>query len=199
MQITQGKVTLRDYAASDIDDEIRWMNTDNDWFYADTPWETPVPADPEELRREMLGIMAGLKEDSIRWRLEIEADGRHVGMVSSYLLDGSFEPVPWEQTDPAKNAAENHAVRALGIEICEKEFRGRGIGAAALTAFMEYYQSFGEDRFLLETWSGNERMLGCARKLGFAEVKRRKGAYTVDGEKADAVILEKRFGERKEN
>ena len=102
--------------------------------------------------------------------------------------------VPWERIDPAKNAADNHAVRALGIEICEKEFRGRGIGAVALTAFMEYYRSFGEDRFLLETWSGNERMLGCARKLGFAEVERKKGAYTVDGKKADAVILEKVYG-----
>ena len=195
MQITQGEVTLRDTRASDIEDEIRWMNTDTDWFYADTPWETLEPVDPEELRREMEGIMAGMKEDSVRWRLEIEADGRHAGMVSSYLLDESFEPVPWETTDPDKSAAENHAVRALGIEICEKEFRGRGIGTAALTAFMEYYRRFGEDRFLLETWSGNERMLGCARKLGFAEVKRKKGAYTVDGKKADAILLEKVYGE----
>ena len=176
MQITQGEVILRDTRASDIEDEIRWMNTDTDWFYADTPWETLEPVDPEELRREMEGIMAGLKEDSVRWRLEIEASGRHIGLVSSYFPEGS-------------------AVRALGIEICEKEFRGRGIGAAALTAFMEYYRRFGENRFLLETWSGNERMLGCARKLGFAEVKRTEGAYTAGGKKADAIILEKVYGE----
>ena len=32
MQITQGEVILRDTRASDIEDEIRWMNTDTDWF-----------------------------------------------------------------------------------------------------------------------------------------------------------------------
>ena len=52
MQITQGEVTLRDTRASDTEDEIRWFTTDNDWFYADTPWETFEPADPEELRPE---------------------------------------------------------------------------------------------------------------------------------------------------
>ena len=37
--------------------------------------------------------------------------------------------------------------------------------------------------------------MGCARKLGFAEVKRTKGAYTAGGKKADAIILEKVYGE----
>ena len=60
---------------------------------------------------------------------------------------------------------------------------------------MEYYRRFGEDRFLLETWSGNERMMGCARKLGFTEVKRTEGAYTAGGKKADAILLEKVYGE----
>ena len=46
---------------------------------------------------------------------------------------------------------------------------------------------------LLETWSGNKRMLGCARKLGFSEVKRRKDAYVVDGVEYDELLLEKRF------
>ena len=69
----------------------------------------------------------------------------------------------------------------------------RGIGGKALTAFMEYYRSLGERRFLLETWSGNARMLGCARKLGFVEVKRQKGAYVVDGKAYDGLTLEKRI------
>ena len=37
--------------------------------------------------------------------------------------------------------------------------------------------------------------MGCARKLGFAEVKRTEGAYTAGGKKADAIILEKVYGE----
>ena len=58
---------------------------------------------------------------------------------------------------------------------------------------MDYYRGFGEHRFLLETWSGNFRMLGCARKLGFDEVKRIKGAHIVNGKKYDELILEKDF------
>lgn len=46
---------------------------------------------------------------------------------------------------------------------------------------------------MVETWSGNLRMLGCARKLGFVEVKRQEGAYIVDGKAYDGLVLEKRL------
>ena len=91
------------------------------------------------------------------------------------------------------NAAENNSVRALGIEICEMGYWGKGIGAKTLNALMEYYRGYGESRFWLETWSGNLRMLGCAKKLGFYEIKRTKGAHIVDGTEYDALVLEKRF------
>ena len=191
MKFSLEEVTLRDYQVSDIEDEIRWMNVDTDWFYADTPWMTLEPVNPDELRRDMISIMSGLTEDAIRWRFEIETGGRHVGMVSSYFLNESFEYPPWESIDPGKNAIDNHSVRALGIEICETDSWGKGIGAKALTAFMDYYRKFGENRFLLETWSGNTRMLRCAEKLGFAEIKRTKAAYTVGGQEFDAIIMEK--------
>ena len=56
---------------------------------------------------------------------------------------------------------------------------------------MDYYRSLGEHRFLLETWSGNDRMLGCAKKLGFTEAKRTKAAYVVNGKEYDVLVLEK--------
>ena len=191
MKISFDGGILRDYQLSDVEDEVRWTNTDTAWFYADTPWMTLELVDPDELRTDMTQIISGLTEDTIRWRFEIEVGGRHIGMVSSYYLDENFEPTPWEAVDQSKNAEGNRSVRGLGIEICETAFWGRGIGANALTAFMEYYRRFGERRFFLETWSGNERMLGCARKLGFAEVKRQKGAYTVAGKAYDGLVLEK--------
>lgn len=36
-------------------------------------------------------------------------------------------------------------------------------------------------------------MLRCAEKLGFVEVKRQQGVYTVDGRAYDAIVLERRF------
>lgn len=189
MEITYEDITLRDYRLSDVDDEVRWTNEDTAWFYSDTPWMKLEPADPDELREDMLQVISALPD--IRWRFEIETAGRHIGTVSSYYLDEDLEPTPWASIDQHKNARENHSVRGLGIEICEMELWGRGIGGKALTAFMEYYRGLGEDRFILETWSGNARMLGCARKLGFTEVKRQKGAYTVDGREYDGLVLEK--------
>ncbi len=191
MKFSINDITLRDYQASDIEDEIRWTNTDTAWFYEDTPWMTMEPVDPDELRRDMLEIISGLRDDAIRWRFEIEVEGRHIGMVSSYYLNAEFEHTPWELIDQSRNADANHSVRALGIEICESDYWGKGIGGKALAAFMDYYQQLGEHRFLLETWSGNLRMLGCAKKLGFKEIKREKGAYIVHNQKHDAIIMEK--------
>jgi len=191
MKISLDEVVLRDYQLSDVEDEVRWTNADTAWFYADTPWMTMEPADPDELRTDMIDMISNLSEDAIRWRFEIEVDGRHIGMVSSYYLDGNFEQTPWKSIDQSKNAEENNSIRALGIEICEMDCWGKGIGTKALEAFMRYYQGLGEYRFLLETWSGNARMLGCARKLGFKEVRRQKGTYVVGGREYDALVLEK--------
>ena len=193
MKITYDNITLRDYQLSDVEDEVRWTNVETAWFYADTPWMTMEEVDPEELRADMIEIMERMPEDAIRWRFEIEVDGRHIGMVSSYYRDENFEYTPWESIDQSKNAEGNNSIRELGIEICEMAYWGKGIGTKALTALMDYYRSLGEYRFLLETWSGNKRMLGCARKLGFSEVKRRKDAYVVDGVEYDELLLEKRF------
>lgn len=191
MEFSFGGITLRDYRLSDMEDEIRWTNQDTAWFYTDTPWMTLEPVDPEVLRQEMTEVISEMSDNEIRWRFEIEVEGRHIGMLSSYYLDENFAQPEWESIDESKNAAENNMIRALGIEICEMDCWGNGIGPRALTAFMEYYRSLGESRFLLETWSGNARMLGCARKLGFTEVKREKGVLTVDGVTYDTLVLEK--------
>lgn len=193
MQLTYENITLRDYVLSDVEDEVRWTNVETEWFRSDTPWMTLEPVDAEELRKDMMEIMAGMPEDAIRWRFEIEVDGRHIGLVSSYFLDSNYEYPSWDSIDQRKNAPENHAVRGLGIEICEMDYWGKGIGTKALTALIEYYRSYGETRFLIETWSGNHKMLGCAKKLGFREIKRIKDAHTVAGKPVDDLILEKVF------
>lgn len=193
MEITYENITLRDYLLSDVEDEVRWTNVETEWFRSDTPWMTLEPVDADELRADMAEIIENMPENAIRWRFEIEVDGRHIGLVSSYYLDRNYEYTPWDSIVQGKNAPENNSIRGLGIEICEREYWGKGIGTKALTALMEYYRSLGENHFLIETWSGNLRMLGCARKLGFCEVKRTKGAHTVDGQAVDDLILEKKF------
>lgn len=193
MKITFDNITLRDYVLSDVEDEVRWTNVDTAWFYEDTPWMVMEKVDPDELRADMIEIMGSMPENAIRWRFEIEVDGRHIGLVSSCYLDNNFNNTPWDSIDQSKNAPDNNSVREIGIEICEMSYWGKSIGTKALTALMEYYRSLGENRFVLQTWSGNLRMLGCAKKLGFYEVKRTKGAHIVDGKEYDALVLEKKF------
>ena len=192
MEIRRDNIILRDFRPEDIEDEVRWNTTHTEWMKADMPWEEPEPVDADELRAQMTEIMEGTEDEYIRLRLEIVADGRHVGFVSSYLLNEDLSPVDWETVDFAKNAPDNHAVRALGIELCESDVWGQGIGAKALQAFMEYYRGLGEERFLLETWSGNTRMLCVAEKLGFREAERGESVYVVDGRAYDALVLELR-------
>ena len=186
MEIRYEDILLRDYRQSDIEDEIRWMNEETAWMVADMPWETVEPVDPEKLREEMTAMLSGMPQDAIRWRLEIEKDGTHIGFVSSYYLGEDYRPISWETL-----SEDTPEIRALGIEICEPAYWGRGIGTKTLSAFMDDYRDHGETRFALETWSGNVRMLGCAEKLGFREAKRERDAHQVGGQGYDALVLER--------
>lgn len=182
MEIFYDGIVLRDPVPGDIDDEIRWMNTDTAWQRADMPWLETERVDPDALREEMAAMMNAPRDTGPRQRLEIAAEGRHAGFVTAYRPEGSLPEGAGEARYPDA---------ALGIEICEKDLWGRGIGPRALAAFMEYRRRFGEKRFLLETWSGNARMLRCAAKLGFRETRRERGAYAVDGVPYDAILMEK--------
>ena len=51
MMISFNKIVLRDQIKSDIDDEIRWMTEETGWIKADTPWESVIQIDPEQLKK----------------------------------------------------------------------------------------------------------------------------------------------------
>ncbi len=193
MKIRFENITLRDYILSDVEDEVRWTTVETEWFRSEAPWMKIEPADADELRNQMAEIISSMPKDAIRCRFEIEVDGCHIGTLSSYYLDENFEYIPWDLIDQSKNAIDNNSIRCLGIEICDMNYWGKGIGVKALTMAMRYYHSFGENYFLIETWSGNLRMLRCAKKLGFYEVKRIKNVHVVDGQEYDEIILEKKF------
>ncbi len=187
MEITCQDIVLRDYRESDIADDIRWMNVDVAWIRADTPWAPIEKVDPEAFREEMLEYLASQPENGLRWRLEIEHNGRHIGFVSSYLLDEHFDWVPPHETgDPLAFR------RALSVAVCVSDLWDQGIGTRALKTFMNYYrEQAGIEEFYLETWSGNHRMLRCAQKLGFRTCKKEPAIHTVAGKKYDALVLKK--------
>ena len=75
------------------------------------------------------------------------------------------------------------------VGICEPDVWGKGIGTNTLRAFINYYFENGLDEIYTQTWSGNIRMLRCAKKLGFVECDREIGEREVDGQKYDGLTF----------
>lgn len=169
---------LRDMIESDIEDYVRWFTVETEWMHWDAPWEKGK-TDEEAERLFWGGYYQAFRQkpdDRVRYKFEIEADGRHIGWVSAYT-----------GTDFYDNPEETVAI---GIDIPEKQDRGNGNGTQALLQFMDYYRKLGHKRLLTQTWSGNLPMIAVAKKLGFTEVSRAVGVRTVNGKVYDALTFE---------
>ena len=115
MQIPYLNILLRDMEERDIDDDIRWNTVETDWTDWDAPWENEDMAsfDPEKYRAEQLAWIAKPKPDH-RLSLELEANGVHIGSVSTYCLD---ENLDWKALKTEEDRARQRW--AVGIDICE--------------------------------------------------------------------------------
>lgn len=78
---------------------------------------------------------------------------------------------------------------AAGITIFHPEFWGQGIGKEALALWIDFLFRYRPEiaRLDLQTWSGNERMMNLAEKLGFKLEGRFRKARIVDGEYYDSI------------
>ncbi len=187
MEIKYQNVVLRDMRESDIEDEIRWNTTDTQWARWDAPWESEAELasfDPEEYRRKEL---EGLKRPRPDHRVGLEIDtaqGVHIGSVSTYCIDENFE---WLPRCPKEERS--RARWAVGIDISDSACWSRGWGTQALTAFVKYHLDAGYRDLYTQTWSGNERMLRLAKKLGFVECCRKRGIRQVRGKSYDGLTF----------
>ncbi len=185
MKIEYENIVLRDMCKSDIEDYVRWFTAETEWSNTDAPWE-PIETDEETERTswsEYYESVKNLSDDVLRWKFEIELSGRHIGWVSSYPIGENYEWI-----DEIKDG--QTVYRAVGIDICEPDVWGGGIGTKALRAFMNYYFENGADKLYTQTWSGNVRMIRCAEKLGFTECNRNIDSREVDGIKYDGLTFE---------
>lgn len=186
MEIKFENITLRDMTESDIADYIRWFTTDTQWTKTDAPWE--IIDSNEEAERSVwqkhYESVKKLNDGNHRRRFEIEYSGRHVGWVNSYTINEEFE---WVPPGDVTNGQPNHI--AIGIDICESDVWGRGIGTSAFRAFAEYNFKCGHGELYTQTWSGNTQMLRLAEKLGFVECNREKDIRTVGNKTYDALTF----------
>jgi len=167
------RVVLRDQRPSDVDARLRWLTTEIEWGYWDAPWEGNDPLPPErveEVRRGMLDAMRN-PLPTPRTRLFVElVNGPLIGWVNSYDHDPVDRSV-W-----------------VGIDICESAQWGRGLGTEALRLWIDYlFANLDLERIRMATWSGNERMIRVAEKLGFVLEERVPDAREVRGRRYDKV------------
>lgn len=184
MQIKYKNIVLRDMVESDIEDYVRWWTAETAWSDWDAPWES-VESDAETERREWTAYFESVKDladDVRRWKFEIVFDGRHIGWVSSYPMNERYEWIGEVQEG-------QRVLRAIGIDICESDVWGNGVGTNALQAFINYYFGHGVTELYTQTWSGNTRMVRCAEKLGFEECNRYAGIRQVEGKMYDALTF----------
>ncbi len=184
MKTEAENIVLRDMNESDIEDYVRWFTLEREWENWDAPWEKEETDEETEREKwtEYYGSVKDLPDDVLRWKFEIEWNGRHIGWVSSYHIDENGEWV-------GKIKEGQTAYRAIGIDICEPDLCGRGIGSIALRAFINYYFDRGENELYTQTWSGNVRMIRCAQRIGFVEYSRKIGVQEFEGKKYDKLTF----------
>lgn len=184
MEIKHKNIVLRDMIESDIEDYVRWFTVEREWENWDAPWEKE-DSDEENERKswtEYFESVTNIPNNVQRWKFEVEYGGRHIGWVSSYMVDETYEWISADSIGP------NQIVyRAVGICICEPDVWGHGIGTNAMQAFLNYHFEHGASELYTQTWSGNTRMLRCAEKLGFVECNRYIGIREVNGQAYDAL------------
>ena len=118
-------ITLRDMRESDIEDYVRWLKKDNGWMLSDAPWEEIPETTEEEERKgwtEYYKSVKNLPEDTVRWKYDVDLDGKHIGWVCWY-----------DDLDYAENP---EGIRAVGIDLPEESVYKRGAGTEALRQFI---------------------------------------------------------------
>ena len=171
---------LRDMREDDIEDYVRWFTTETEWMNWDAPWEWESISERsiEEERqawKEYYASVKDLPDDSIRWKYEIEADGKHIGWICSYTDLGYLE--------------NREEILAVGLDIPETDDRRKGHGTKAFKLFLDYLRKHGHNSFFTQTWSGNIPMMKAAERLGFTEIVRKTDYREVNGKKYDAVTF----------
>lgn len=186
MEIQFENIVLRDMKESDIEDYVRWFTTKTEWMNWDAPWEhEQTGADTERQRwTEYYESRKSMSDDAVRWRFEIEYAGKHIGWVTSYLIDENYDWISIKQVHEGKTVHQT-----VGIDICESEVWGKHIGTNALCALIRYYADRGRTEIYTQTWSGNERMIHTAEKIGFTVCDRDIDEREVQGKKYDALTF----------
>ncbi|MGI6782329.1 MAG: GNAT family N-acetyltransferase [Acholeplasmataceae bacterium] len=175
-EIKGKSIKLRQFKESDIDDVIRWMTIDTEWFNWDAPWEDSSNFNPKTYKKEKLKKLRNQKEvPNFYHRLEIEVLDtlEHIGWVSSYYIDDNYQFIS------------NQGYLTIGIDICHPKHRKQGFGTEAWVLYIDYALSKGYQQIYTQTWSGNYLVQALIEKLGFELINVNKNYQIVNDKYVD--------------
>ncbi len=191
IQIVDERIILRDFMEGDIENRIYWETVETEWQLWDAPWEYESSSD-EQKKKELNDYIAkmhtwvqkyvSIADDEKRTGFQICIKGEnnnneYIGWCGSYRIDDDC------------NFSPSGDKCAIGIDIPQRGVRGKGYAYDALCLFIDYLLSNGETDIYTQTWSGNTRMIGLAKKLGFEEFYRKPDLRTVRGQKYDGLTF----------
>lgn len=167
-------IRLRDFLEKDLSDYERWLQPGQEWQRWDAPYlGSPKP---ESVREHIASVREGIATgawEEPRWRVVVadEESDRLIGCVARYWISRESS---W---------------LAVGIDLYDPASWGRGIGAEALRRWCTHlFEALPEiERLDMRTWSGNERMMRLADRLGFKLEARFRNARRVDGTLYDGL------------
>ncbi len=161
LTIVGRRVNLRGFRITDA----RWLAATmrrGSWWRWDAPWEGgPTAAEIKRLPA-LLGVLVRERLAPPR-RMVIETRAAFpIGSVSRYWVD---ERTQWME---------------VGIGLYEARHWSRGYGSEALALWIDHlFETMPLRRIGLRTWSGNRRMIGLARRLGFRQEAAFREAYAT--------------------
>lgn len=144
MYVSDGALTIRNAEARDVGQLCRWWNDGEVMAHAGFP--KGLGTTEEKIHADLS------RDDDTHRRCIIELDGRPIGEMN-YRVKG-------------EGTAE------IGIKICDKTARDRGLGTRLLSMFIgALFGEYGFERIVLDTNLNNLRAQHVYEKLGFRRVR----------------------------
>ncbi|MCA1057072.1 GNAT family N-acetyltransferase [Rossellomorea aquimaris] len=159
MNTTRNRVIVRKITEDDL--EVLWGYIYKDespqWKQWDAPYFQHVRKSYDEYRQSFLN---NVERNDEHQRI-IEVDNKIIGTTSYYW---EYEPTKWLEA---------------GIVIYDPAYWNGGYGTEALTKWVDHlFETKDIGRVGITTWSGNERMMRAAEKVGMTlEGRMRKCRY----------------------
>ena len=110
--------------------------------------------------------------------------------AASWTLDGTLVAVAGTEIVGSVHVeASRHGFGDLGMAVA-RDWRGRGVGSALLTAAIEWARDHGLHKLILSVWPHNAAAIALYKKYGFVEEGRRvKQVRRQSGELWDVVDM----------